>query len=182
MKFTELGLPGVWLIEPELFADERGLFRRTFCAKEYAAHGLASTAVQGNISENPHAGTLRGFHFQLPPFGEAKTLHCISGSLFDIVVDLRPASATFMQWVSLEFSAADRRSLHVPAGCANAWLTTSPNTTVHYYMSEAYRPNADSGLRYNDPAFDFRWPQAPNLISKKDASFPDFDPGLLTQA
>ena len=182
MKFTELPVAGAFLIDAEPFTDERGTFRRHFCRDEFAKHGIDPNVGQGNISENPHAGTLRGFHFQLPPFGEAKTLHCISGSLFDIVVDLRPASATFMQWVSLEFSAADRRSLHVPAGCANAWLTTSPNTTVHYYMSEAYRPNADSGLRYNDPAFGFRWPQAPKLISKKDAGFPDFDPGLLTQA
>jgi dTDP-4-dehydrorhamnose 3,5-epimerase len=175
MKFIELALPGVWMIEPNIITDERGTFRRSFCATEFAVHGLANTAVQGNISENPQEGTLRGFHFQIPPFGEAKTLTCVSGSLYDIVVDLRPASPSFMQWVSVEFSATDRRSLHIPAGCANAWLTTSPNTTVHYYMSEAYRPNADSGLRYNDPAFDFRWPNEPKLISAKDIAYPDFD-------
>ena len=179
MKFTELALRGVCLIEPEIFSDERGVFRRTFCAKELSEHGLASTAVQGNISENPHEGTLRGFHFQVPPFEEAKTLLCVTGSLFDIVVDLRPGSPTFLEWVSVEFSAADRRSLHVPAGCANAWLTTAQNTTVHYYMSEAYRPNADRGLRYNDPSFAFRWPREPRMISKKDASYPDFAPGSL---
>ena len=179
MKFTELGLRGVCLIEPELFSDERGVFRRTFCAKELSEHGLASTAVQGNISENPHQRTLRGFHYQVPPFEEAKTLLCVTGSLFDIVVDLRPESPTFLEWVSVEFSAQDRCSLHVPVGCANAWLTTAPNTTVHYYMSEAYRPNADRGFRYDDPTFGFRWPCEPQLISRKDASYPAFDPRSL---
>ena len=179
MKFVELGLHGVWLIEPELVTDGRGVFHRSFCAREFAEHGLVNTAVQGNISENHHEGTLRGFHYQVRPFEEAKTLLCVTGSLFDIVVDLRPASSTFRQSVSLELSAADRRSLHVPAGCANAWLTTAPNTTVHYYMSEAYRPSANRGFRYNDPSFVFRWPSEPRFISKKDASFPDFDPGSL---
>jgi len=177
MKFVELGLRGVWLIEPELVSDGRGVFSRSFCAREFAEHGLANTAVQGNISENHHEGTLRGFHYQVRPFDEAKTLRCVTGSLFDIVVDLRPGSSTFMQWVSLGLSAADRRSLHVPAGCANAWLTTAPYTIVHYYMSESYRPSADRGFRYNDPSFAFRWPREPRFISKKDASFQDFDPG-----
>ncbi|MDB4877451.1 MAG: rfbC [Gemmatimonadetes bacterium] len=181
MRFVELGLVGVWLIEPELVVDERGVFRRTLCAKEFAEHGLAATAVQGNISENPHDGTLRGFHYQVPPFEEAKTLLCVSGALFDIVVDLRPSSPTFLQWVSLELSAADRRSLHVPAGCANAWLTTQPNTTVHYYMSELYRPNADRGIRYDDPLFGFQWPAKPRMISKKDEGYPNFDPSTLAK-
>lgn len=180
MKFIELGLAGVWLIEPELVFDDRGTFRRTFCAAEFAANGLDSAAVQGNVSENPHEGTLRGFHFQLPPYEEAKTLTCVTGSLFDIIVDLRPGSKTYLRWVSCEFSASDRRSLHVPKGCANAWLTTSPNTTVHYYMGEAYRPNVDRGIRFDDPSFGFRWPREPNVISKKDLSYPDFDPALLS--
>lgn len=179
MKFTELSLRGVWLIEPDLVSDERGVFRRTFCASEFSAHGLAPMAVQGNISENPYDGTLRGFHYQAPPFGEAKTLLCVSGSLFDVVVDLRPESATFMKWISLELSANDRRELHVPAGCANAWMTSSVNTTVLYYMSEAYQPNADRGIRYNDPGFSFRWPREPRVISKKDVSYPDFDSAAL---
>ncbi|MCX5766076.1 MAG: dTDP-4-dehydrorhamnose 3,5-epimerase family protein [Gemmatimonadetes bacterium] len=179
MKFTELGLAGVWLIEPELFRDERGAFRRTYCSAEFAAHGLAADAVQGNVSENPHEGTLRGFHFQAAPFGEAKTLTCFTGSLFDIVLDLRPESQTFRQWISVEVSSSDRRMLHVPAGCANAWLTTAPDTLVHYYMSAAYRSDADRGLRYNDPAFGFRWPREPIIISRRDANFPNFDPSSL---
>jgi dTDP-4-dehydrorhamnose 3,5-epimerase len=181
MTFVELELPGVWLLEAQVFADDRGAFWRSFCAGEFAAHGLATTAVQGNVSANPHEGTLRGFHYQQRPFEEAKTISCMTGALFDIVVDLRPDSPTFMQWVSVEISARDRRSLHVPAGCANAWLTTQPDTIVHYYMSEAYVPASYRGFRYNDPAFDFRWPVEPRVISEKDRSFPDFDSALLLE-
>jgi dTDP-4-dehydrorhamnose 3,5-epimerase len=179
MKFIGLGLPGVWLIEPDVFADGRGVFRRHFCASEFAAHGLAATAVQGNISENPLAGTLRGFHYQMRPFEEAKTLSCMTGSIYDIVVDLRPKSPTFMKWVSVELAALDRRSLHVPAGCANAWMTTAPDTIIHYYMSEMYSAESYWGFRYDDPLFGFRWPREPRLVSEKDRSFPDFDPASL---
>jgi dTDP-4-dehydrorhamnose 3,5-epimerase len=179
MKFTELGLKGVWIIEPDVFTDERGVFFRDFCSEEYAAHGLAPVAVQGNVSENTHAGTLRGFHYQSGRFAEAKTLACLTGALYDIIVDLRPESPTFMQWVSAEISAADRRSLHVPAGCANAWLTTAANTVIHYYMSEKYSPESYRGFRYNDPAFGFRWPGDPRVISDKDRTFPDFDPSSI---
>ena len=181
MKFEELGLKGVWLITPDVFVDERGVFRRHFCAKEYAEHGLAPTSPQGNVSENTHAGTLRGFHYQAGRFAEAKTLSCMTGAIYDIVVDLRPESPTWLQWVSVEISAADRRSLHVPAGCANAWMTTEPNTVIHYYMSESYSPESYRGFRYNDPAFGFRWPSEPKVISDKDRTFPDFDPTSLTR-
>jgi len=176
MKFVELKLPGVWLFAPDVHTDDRGAFRRHFCAREFGAHGIAATVAQGNISENPQIGTLRGFHYQAPPQREAKTLSCLSGAIYDIVVDLRPNSPTFMAWVAAEISAQDRRSLHVPAGCANAWLTTASNTIVHYYMSEFYAPAADRGLRYDDPAFGFRWPAAPAVISDRDRSFPDFEP------
>ena len=176
MQFTELAIPGVWLIEPEVHADSRGAFRRHFCAREFAAHGIAATMAQGNISENPAVATLRGFHYQLKPHQEAKTISCLSGAIYDIVADLRSTSPTFMQWVAVEISARDRKSLHVPAGCANAWLTMEPNTTVHYYMSEFYAAGADRGIRYDDPAFRFRWPAEPKVISEKDLAFPPFDP------
>lgn len=179
MRFSELELPGVFLIEPEVHADERGSFRRHFCAEEFAAHGLAATAVQGNISENIHRGTLRGFHYQVKPFAEAKTLSCLTGGLYDIVLDLRRASPTFLRWAAAEISADNRRSLHVPAGCANAWLTLAPNTTVHYYMSEMFAPNSARGIRYDDPRFGFRWPIEPVVIAERDRTFPDFDPAWL---
>lgn len=182
MTFTKLGLPGVWLIEPVVFTDERGSFRRHFCAEEFKAHGIDPLAMQGNISENPHRGTLRGFHYQAGRFAEAKTLSCVTGAIYDIVVDLRPASATFMQWIPVEISAADRRSLHVPAGCANGWLTLEPNTVVHYYMSALYEPASARGLRYDDPAFGFTWPIEPTVVAAKDRAFPDFDPAMLERA
>ena len=179
MKFTELDLPGAWLIEPEAFSDERGTFFRNFCAEEFAAHGLVPTAVQGNVSVNPRPATLRGFHYQKPPFEESKTLSCMTGAIYDIVVDLRPASLTFMKWIAVELSAQKRQSLHVPAGCANAWMTTAPDTIVHYYMSQPYHPESYQGFRYNDPAFGFRWPMEPSVISDKDRGLPDFDPSVL---
>ena len=176
MNFQELRIAGVWLIEPALFEDERGVFRRHFCAEEFKAHGLEATVMQGNISENPYRGTLRGFHYQLAPSQEAKTLSCLTGAVFDVVADLRPGSPTFMKWVSVEFGARDRRSLHVPAGCANAWLTTEDNTVMHYYMSAMYAPNSYRGFRYDDPGFGFNWPFTPKLISDKDHELPYFDP------
>lgn len=171
---------GVWLIDATPHQDQRGVLRRHFCAEEFAAHGLEPVVAQGNISENPHAGTLRGFHYQTVPFEEAKTLSCLSGALYDIVVDLRPNSATFLKWVSVDLSAADRRSLYIPAGCANAWLTTAANTIVHYYMSRPYAAESYRGFRYNDPLFDFRWPVPPRLISDKDRTLPDFDTAFLS--
>jgi dTDP-4-dehydrorhamnose 3,5-epimerase len=181
MKFTELALHGVWLIEPVAFDDERGSFWRDFCADEYAAHGLSPTVAQGNGSRNTHRGTLRGFHYQAGPFGEAKTIACVTGSIYDIVVDLRKDSPTFMQWISLEISAAGHQSLYVPVGCANAWLTTAPDTTLHYYMSERFVPDSYRGIRYNDPAFGFRWPSEPVVISEKDRTHPDFTPASLDE-
>ena len=182
MKFTELALPGVWLIEPNPHSDERGVFRRHFCAHEFEDHGLAPAVAQANVSENPTAGTLRGFHYQLRPHGEAKTMSCLTGAVYDIVADLRPESPTFMQWVAVDLSAAARNSLHVPAGCANAWMTTVDHTVMHYYVSEFYTPAAERGLRYDDPVFGFKWPNPPRLISDKDRSHPDFDPRSLRAA
>lgn len=182
MKFSELALAGVWLIEPDLHRDARGVFRRHFCAREFEERGIVPTVAQGNISENPLAGTLRGFHYQVGAHGEAKTLSCLTGAVYDIVVDLRRESPTFMQWVAVELSADARNSLHVPGGCANAWLTTADRTVVHYYMSEFYAPEADRGLRYDDPAFGFEWPGAPKVISDKDRSYPDIDPRTLEVA
>lgn len=175
MTFVELGLPGLFLIEPVAHGDERGSFRRHFCREEFAARGLEPAVVQGNISENVHSGTLRGIHYQVAPFAEAKTLSCLAGAIYDITVDLRPESPTFLQWVATQLSAADRRSLHVPIGCANGWITLAPHTLVHYYMSEKFEPASARGIRYDDPRFDFRWPLAPTVISERDRGFPDFD-------
>ena len=179
MKFTALELPGARLVEPEVDVDRRGASRRHFRAGEYATQGICTTVVQDNVSENPQRGPLRGFHYRASPAREARTLSCFAGALYDIIVDLRPNSPTFMKWVAVEFSAWDRGNLHVPAGCANAWLTTMRETIVHYYVREFYATAADRGLRCNDPAFCFRWPLTPTLISEKDQNYPECDPRTL---
>jgi dTDP-4-dehydrorhamnose 3,5-epimerase len=168
------------LIEAETFTDERGVFRRHFCAEEFSNHGIEPGVLQGNISENPHMHTLRGFHFQLAPNAEGKTISCITGSLFDIVVDLRPSSPTFRKWEAITLDAGDRNSLYVPPGCANAYLTMSHNTIVHYYMSEIYTPASYVGFRFNDPAFAFPWPATPSFISDKDLNLPTYDQLLIS--
>ena len=175
MKFKELSLSGVWLIEAESFADDRGIFRRHFCSEEFSRYGIESRVLQGNISENPYMHTLRGFHFQLPPHAEGKTISCLTGSLFDIVVDLRPNSSTFRKWEAVILDAEKRNSLYVPPGCANAYLTMNSNTIVHYYMSEIYAPASYVGFRFDDPTFAFCWPAAPRLISDKDLNLPTYE-------
>lgn len=168
MKFKELDIAGAWLIEPELVSDERGVFRRHFCSEEFAAHGIETRVMQGNVSENPHLHTLRGFHYQLAPHAEGKTISCFSGALYDIIVDLRPDSKSFLQWVAVTLDAKDRSSLYIPPGCANAYLTVAPDTVVHYYMSELYTPGSYRGFCYNDPSFNFEWPAKPQVISDRD--------------
>jgi len=175
MKFTQLAIADVWLIEPELIEDNRGIFRRSFCAVEYEKNGLLPTLLQGNISENFFLGTLRGFHYQAAPHQEAKTLSCLVGSIFDIVVDLRPNSKTFLKWLSVELSAKNRDSLYVPPGCANAYLTTDNQSMIHYYMSEVYSPVSYFGFNYADPQFSFIWPFEPVVLSQKDKNLPNLN-------
>ena len=179
MDFQELSIPGLWLITPELIRDHRGFFRRSFCEDSFRAHGLCPASPQGNISVNPTRGTLRGFHFQSAPHGEAKTLTCVTGSIFNVVVDLRPHSPTFLKWEALTLDDANCKSLHVPEGCANCYLTTSENTIIHYYMGNKYVPNAAGGFRYDDPAFKIPWPFAPVLVSDKDLAYAPLDPASL---
>jgi dTDP-4-dehydrorhamnose 3,5-epimerase len=174
MKFEEQKIPGTFLISPTPYRDDRGVFRRHFCAEEFSKRNIVFRINQANLSENPFRGTLRGFHMQKPPFSEGKTLSCLVGEIYDIIVDLRPDSPTFMQWVSFYLSAEKRQSIHIPPGCANAFLTLDDNVTVHYYCSESYNPSAEIGVRWDDPQFRFEWPIKPTLISIKDSSIPDF--------
>ena len=174
MNFIEQEISGVFLIEPEPFSDDRGLFRRHFCSREFKENSIENSILQCNISENKNAFTLRGFHYQREPDQEAKTLSCIVGSIYNIVVDIRENSKTFKKWISFELSDSNRTSLHVPPGCANAFLTLKDNTHVHYYISKNYAPNSESGIRFDDPAFNFRWPASPKFISQKDLNHPAF--------
>lgn len=175
MKFTELDIADVWLLKPDLVEDNRGIFRRSFCAVEFEKNGLEPTVLQGNISENQKAKTIRGFHYQISPHQEAKTLTCLVGSIFDIVVDIRPNSSTFLKWISVELSSKNKHSLYLPPGCANAYLTTEDNSLVHYYMSNVYIPDAYRGFNFADPQFSFIWPFEPVVISDKDKKLPALD-------
>jgi len=174
MRFISQEIPGLYLIEPSLHQDDRGIFRRSFCVEEFANNGIDFTVKQGNVSENFHQHTMRGFHYQEAPSRESKVISCITGSLYNIVLDLRKDSLTYHQWIALEISAELRQSIHVPAGCANAFLTMSDNTIVHYYMGDSFAPNSYCGIRYNDPKFDFKWPCEPKVISDKDLNLPDY--------
>lgn len=176
MLFHKQRLPGVWLIDAEPHSDERGVLRRHFCIREFAAHGLETRIAQGNVSENPHRHTLRGFHYQNPPFAEAKTVSCLRGAIYAVVADIRAENATYLQWIAVELNEQNRRSIHVPPGCAMAFLTLEENSLLHYYASEVFAPDSYQGIRYNDPSFGFAWPAEPKLISAKDRSYPDFLP------
>lgn len=179
MKFYEQKIPGVWLIEAEPFSDNRGLFYRHFCQKDFSEKGLESRIVQTNISKNYSEHTLRGFHYQIKPFEEHKTISCLRGAIYNIIVDLRPQSVAFLKWIPVELNANVPLSVHIPAGCANAYLTLEDNSTILYYMSEFYAENSYRGFRYNDPLFGFKWPFKPAVISEKDLNYADFDPRLI---
>lgn len=174
MIFKKASIKDVRLIEPEVYLDHRGSFRRLFCEKEFAEDDINFKLRQCNLSQNPQKWTFRGFHFQHPPYEEGKVLQCIRGSIYDILVDLRTYSETYLKWEAFELNEENRLSLYVPPGCANAWLTTCKDTWIYYNHSEFYTPQGEGGIRYNDPTFSFKWPHEPECISDKDLSYPDF--------
>jgi len=175
MKFIEQSIPDLFLICPDIHKDDRGVFRRSFCKTEFLQHGIDFDVKQGNISVNYMKHTMRGFHYQVSPSKESKVISCVTGALYNVVLDLRKNSTTYQKWAALEVSSAKRESILVPAGCANAFLTMEDNTIVHYYMSDSFSPNTYRGIRYNDPKFAINWPCEPEVISEKDSSFPDFE-------
>jgi len=174
MKFIPQKIAGHFLITPNFHRDERGVFRRSYCKDEFARHGIDFYVRQGNISENFHKHTLRGFHYQLFPSNESKIISCATGSLYNVVLDLREGSNTYKQWVAHEISSTGGESIYVPSGCANAFLTMEDNTVIHYYMGDSFSPNTYRGIRYNDPEFSVQWPCEPAVISEKDLNLPDF--------
>jgi len=179
MKFKEREIQGVYEIEMDPFVDQRGLFRRHFCQREFERNGINLSITQCNVSENIHKHTFRGFHTQKEPHQEGKIISCFRGAVHDTVVDLRLSSRTYLHWISSQLTDKNRRSLYVPPGCANAYLTLEKNTWVFYYHSGFYVPGFELGIRYDDPYFDFRWPCKPAVISEKDKSYPDFVPTSL---
>jgi dTDP-4-dehydrorhamnose 3,5-epimerase len=173
-------LPGVAVIELELLRDERGFFARTFDAELFAAHGLDAYVVQCNTSFNAHAGTLRGLHYQAPPYEEGKLVRCTRGRVWDVAVDLRPESPTHRRWLGLELDAEGARSLYIPAGCAHGFQTLVDDSEVHYQMTSHFMPEAARGARWDDPAFAISWPDPPEgrarSLSERDRGFPDYAP------
>lgn len=174
MNFISQKIKDLFLIIPNLHEDERGVFRRSFCREEFEKNRINFNALQGNISENFNKHTLRGFHYQSSPSNESKLITCVTGSLYNIVLDLRKESSTYKKWAALEINSKESQTIYVPAGCANAFLTLENNTIIHYYMNDYFNPNTYKGVRYDDPNFSFEWPFKPKIISEKDLNFPDF--------
>ncbi len=174
MKFTSTELEGAYLIGLDKFEDERGFFARGWCHKEFSDHGLRPWILQSNISYNLKKGTLRGMHYQRPPFQETKLVRCVRGAIYDVIIDLRPYSPTFKKWIGVELTADNYKMLYVPEDFAHGFITLHDDTEVIYHVSQYYMPESEAGLRWNDPAFGIKWPVEVAVISEKDASWPDF--------
>jgi dTDP-4-dehydrorhamnose 3,5-epimerase len=172
--FAEMRLQGAFTIDPELVRDERGFFARVWDSEELARRGLVSRVSQSSIAFNRAAGTLRGLHFQHAPFAETKLVRCTRGAIRDVIVDLRPASSTFLEWVAVELTAENRRTLYVPEEFAHGYQTLTDETEVWYQMSTPYAPEAAGGLRWDDPRLGIEWPEIERrVISERDRTWPD---------
>jgi dTDP-4-dehydrorhamnose 3,5-epimerase len=176
VKFIETPLDGAYIIEIEAIEDERGSFARSWCQKEFVEHGLNSRIVQCNISFNKKRGTLRGMHFQVEPFAEAKLVRCTRGAIYDVIINLRENSNSLKKWFAVELNESNQRMLYIPKGFAHGFQTLEDNTEVFYQMSEFYYPEYSRGLRWDDPFFSIKWPDGERIISKKDQEYPDFVP------
>jgi dTDP-4-dehydrorhamnose 3,5-epimerase len=175
MIFLETTVAGAWLVEPERLEDERGFFARMWDSAEFEAHGLSPQLVQSSIALTRKRGTLRGLHFQVAPHEEAKLVRCCAGAIFDVAVDLRPASPTFKRWFGAELTADNRLALYVPEGCAHGFLALADECEVLYQISGWHAPDAARGVRWDDPAFGIEWPEAVILLNERDRTFPDFE-------
>lgn len=176
MRFLATPLPGAFVVEVEPRTDERGFFGRSWCAEEFAAHGLDPAAAQVNVLFSHHRGTLRGMHLQAAPHEEAKLVRCTRGAIFDVAVDLRPASPTYCRWFGVELTADDYRMLYVPKGCAHGFLTLEDRVDVTYMASTPFAPAHAHGVRFDDPAFSIAWPIPVLTVNEKDRSWPLYAP------
>lgn len=174
MRFIASGLPGAYVIEPDLISDARGFFARTYCRDEFESKGLNPNLAQCNVSYNTRRGTLRGMHYQVSPHPEAKLVRCTHGAMFDVVVDLRPDSATFRKWFGVELTSVNRKAVYVPEGFAHGFLTLTDDTEVLYHMSEFFHAECASGIRWDDPVFSIQWPGDVKVISERDRNYRDF--------
>jgi dTDP-4-dehydrorhamnose 3,5-epimerase len=171
MIFTETRLKGAFIIDLDRKTDERGFFARAFCQKEFRDHGLKSVIAQANIASNARRGTLRGMHFQYPPAAESKLVRCTRGAILDIIVDLRPESPTYLEHISVELNEENMTALYVPERFAHGYQVLRDNTDTSYQVGEFYTPNAEGGLRYDDPRLGLKWPLPASVISAKDQAF-----------
>jgi len=175
MRFHETKISGVVEIHLEPKADERGFFARSWCRKEFGDYGLDANLVQCSISYNTQRGTLRGMHYQVEPSPETKIVRCTQGAIYDVVIDLRPESATFRDWFAAVLTAENRNMVYVPKGCAHGFLTLQDETEVFYQMSEFYNAESARGVRWDDPAFRIVWPEKVEVMSERDRTYPDFE-------
>jgi dTDP-4-dehydrorhamnose 3,5-epimerase len=174
MRFTETKVKGAFLIELERREDNRGFFARSWCAKEYEAHGLNPLIAQINLGFTAKRAGIRGMHYQLAPHEEAKTVRCTQGAAFDVVVDLRPGSATHKQWDAFELTNENRRMLYIPEGCAHGYQTLVDATELEYLTTAFYAPESARGVRFDDRAFGIHWPLPVGVISDADRVWPDY--------
>jgi len=172
MRFSQLSIEGAWLIEPTAHEDQRGRFMRAWCAQEFRQHGIEFTPLQANMGLSHRRGTIRGMHLQVAPALEAKLVRCTRGALFDVVVDLRPASPTYRRWYGVELTADNGAMLYVPEGCAHGCQSLEDTTEFHYMASAMFAPKQATGVRYDDPALRIEWPQPVSVVSDQDRNWP----------
>ncbi|NJN86895.1 MAG: dTDP-4-dehydrorhamnose 3,5-epimerase [Leptolyngbyaceae cyanobacterium SL_7_1] len=175
MKFTKTSLNDAFVIDLELREDDRGAFARTFCAKEFEEHGLKPTVAQCNLSFNFKAGTLRGMHYQVSPAAETKLVRCIKGAIYDVIIDMRPNSSTYLHHFGIELTADNRTALYIPEMFAHGYQALTDGAEVVYQVGEFYTPGYERGIRYDDPAFGIEWPMPVTVISPKDAAWAPFE-------
>ncbi|HID62784.1 MAG TPA: dTDP-4-dehydrorhamnose 3,5-epimerase [Anaerolineae bacterium] len=175
MIFKETNLKGAFIIEMEPIRDNRGFFARAWCQKEFEAHGLITSFVQANITFSPKKGTLRGLHYQIAPHEEIKLVRCTRGAIYDVIIDLRPESPTYRQWLGTELTADNRKMIYIPGGFAHGYQILIDDTEVFYQVGQFYAPEHERGIRWDDPAFEIDWPIAsPLILSEKDKRWPDY--------
>jgi dTDP-4-dehydrorhamnose 3,5-epimerase len=174
VKFQETDLAGAFIIDVERIVDDRGSFARSFCRREFEDRGLNPVIVQCGVAFTARKGTIRGLHYQRPPYWEVKLVRCTAGAIYDVIVDLRPTSATFLRHYAVELTSDNGRMLYVPVGFAHGMQTLTDDASVAYQMSEFHTPEAATGVRWNDPAFEICWPLDVAVMSDRDNNFPDF--------
>jgi len=174
MIFNKTKLEGVFIIEPEKQEDQRGFFARIWDKKIFEQMNLNPNLVQSSISYNKKRGTMRGLHFQIPPYEEIKLIRCTKGKIFNVVIDLRSSSRTYTEWIGIELSDQNRKIIYVPEKFAHGFQTLEDNAEVYYQMSEYYKPESSQGVRWDDPLFSIKWPIAVTTISKRDTEFSNY--------